>query len=125
MSDKTNFRVEVRFKPILKVSWLGPNVKGDRPFEQRQHIDVNEVLKLEPKYENGKFVTAYLTASTTGMVWMVLDDEAQFKLLDQAIKEAREREVPKPFGYGENPKTFVKVSVLAERRKKKLHRRKR
>jgi hypothetical protein len=118
MSDKTNFRVEVRFKPILKVSWFGPNIKGDMPFEQRQHIDVNETLKLEPKYQNGKFVTAYLTQTGTGMVWMVLDDEQQFRLLEQAIKEAREREVPRPFGYGQNPKVSLKNNPFRRTRKR-------
>lgn len=120
MSSKQNFRVEVRFKPILKATWIGGNVPGSRPFDQHQLIDVNDGLKLEPKYDKGKFVTAYLTQATTGMVWLVLDTEEQYKMLERAIREAREREIPRQFGYGENPKPkkWVKNNAFKRLRKK-------
>ena len=92
---------------------------GDRPFDQRQYIDVNDTLRLDPKYDKGKFVTAYLTQANTGMVWLVLDTEEQYKMLEQTIREAREREV-QTFGYGENPKKVVLNKSFARLRKKRL-----
>jgi hypothetical protein len=118
MSAMKDFRIEVRFKPILKVSWFGPNVKGDLPFQQRQHIDVNETLVLDPRYEAGKFVTAYLKQSTSGMVLLVLNDEAQYRMLEGALKEARQRDIPAPFEVGHKPKVWVKNKAFRRRKKR-------
>jgi hypothetical protein len=119
MSSKQGFRVEIRFKPILKASWFGSNGPGTSAFDQRQYIDVNDALVLDPKYENGKFVTAHLRQSNTGMLWMVLDTEEQYKMVERALKEAREKQVPTTFGYGENPKKkWVKNKSFRRLRKK-------
>lgn len=94
MSGKKDFRVEVRFKPILKVTWFGANLPGGIPFEQRMHIDVLEDLVLEPHYDSGRFVDAYLSNRKTGTLHLVLD-QAEYLVVKAALQRARELEVPR------------------------------
>lgn len=100
-----DFKVSVFFKPILKIEWFGSNREGDQPFNQYRYADINDTLVVDLKYEKRKFVTCYVTARNTGMVHAIITDEADAKLVQFAIEEAKKRAgEPRPFTLPEKPK---------------------
>lgn len=118
-----DFGVQVWFKPIMKVTWVGANKPGDREFDQFRYVDVTETLVVRPQYEKTRFITAYLTDSRTGTVHAVIDDEESYKLVVGALVVARARAgLPTRFTMGmvppPSPSPRPKVKPKKKARKK-------
>jgi hypothetical protein len=115
-----DFGVQVWFKPIMKVTWVGANKPGDREFDQFRYVDVTETLVVRPQYEKTRFVTAYLTDSRTGTVHAVIDDEESYKLVVGALVVARARQgLPKPFTMGMVPPLPPRLKLKPKKKARK------
>jgi hypothetical protein len=115
-----NFGVQVWFKPIMKVTWIGANRPGDREFDQFRYVDVTETLVVRPQYEGTRFITSYLIDSRTGTVHAVIDDEESYRLVVGALVVARGRTgLPKPFSVGMIPPPIPRPKVKPKKKARK------
>jgi len=95
------FRVEVKFKAVLRVSWIGAHPGTSREFDQYRYVDLTPTTELRAQHEARKFMTSHLVDVRTGMVQLVVDDASSYRLLKRAIDEARKLAAPVALAFGD------------------------
>lgn len=95
------FRVEAKFKAVLRVSWIGAHPGASREFDQYRYVDLTPTTVLRAQYEGRKFMTSHLVEAKTGMVHLVVDDASSYRLLKRAINAARKLAAPVALVFGD------------------------
>ena len=85
-----DFRVELYLRPSLKITWSGPLGRSEAEEEMLAGVDVDDSLELyrgTPGPE-GEFC-GYLRNRVSGHIYVRIDDEASFKVLQDRLDVAR------------------------------------
>jgi hypothetical protein len=93
-----NLRVEVWFKPMLKLMWTGPNPTTTREFDQYRFVEVTDTLVVKRVFQNRKLVAGHLIEQRTGTVHAVLSGKEAVQIVESVIEDARKRAgKPEPY----------------------------